>query len=274
MLLAQMSFSIQQEYAKEKQEMTEWYYNQAMPIPTIGKAFQVLDFLAQSSSPRNLKEIHESLHLPKTSTYSILKSLVVCGIVRRTPEGKYLPGIRLYTLGTRARVALEDGHLLLPRLRQLRDEIGHTIFFSLYENGDQIVWEKVDGPGSVLFRAYRGERKRLNTSSGGKAIAAYLPKEELEVVLRKGFSNATSNSITSEDAFLKHLEEIRENGYAIDDEEDELGVYCIGAPVFDKRGRIYGAVTMSTLKTALHRTKIDTLIKAIQKAAEDIGNTL
>lgn len=169
---------------------------------------------------------------------------------------------------------LENGRTLLPRLKALRDETGHTVFFSLYENGEQVVWEKVDGPGSVLFKAFRGERKRLNISSAGKAIAAFLPPQELKLALQKGLQQATPNSIVSEEDFIQHLAEIRSQGYAIDDEEGEPGVYCIGVPVFTKDRMIYGAVSMSTLKSSLLQKGINQYISAVRSAAEDIGNTL
>lgn len=245
-----------------------------LPVPAIGRAFEVMDLLAHSDGPCSLRDIHTRLDLPKTSVYSILATLQACGAVVKLRNGTYRPGIRLYTLGMSVRVTLEHSKIFLPRLRQLRDAIGHTVFFSLFDDGDLVVWEKVEGLESVYFKAYVGERKRLNTSSAGKAIAAYLTEEELNYALSKGMDSLTERSITSREEFLRHLRETREKGYAIDDEEGERGIFCIGVPVFNRQGQVFGAVSMSTLKSRIHVGSLNGYINELKRAADDLSRIL
>ena len=87
-------------------------------------------------------------------------------------------------------------------------------------------------------------------------------------------SHATANTIVTEEAFLRHLETVRANGYAIDDEEGEPGVFCIGVPVFTPDSQVYGAVSMSALKSTLQPKDMDTYIQAVRRAAEDISGML
>ena len=242
-----------------------------LPVPAIGKAFAILDYLVQSAEPRSLKEIYTYLKIPKTSAFSMLNSLIACGVVRKLETGAYIPGLRLYTLGIGARTAQERTRVFLPRLQALRDEVGYTVFMSIYENGEQVVWEKVDGFESVVFKAYLGERKRMNTSSAGKAIAAYLSENELNNALSRGMEQLTENTISSKDAFIAHLNEIKKRGYAVDDEESERGIFCLGVPMFAHDGRVFGAVSMSTIKSKMHFHDIDKYVSALKSAAQEMS---
>ncbi len=242
-----------------------------MPVPAVGRTFDILNLLANSGEPLSLREIHTRLALPKTSVFSILNSLQMCGIVTKQPNGTYAPGMRLYTLGMAVRMEMERSRIFLPRLEALRDQTGCTIFLSLLDDGELVVWEKVEGHEAVYFKAYVGERKRLNTSSAGKAIAAYLSDEDLDYALSKGMDALTEKTITDPEALRRDLVQTRERGYAIDDEEGQLGIYCIGVPVFDGQGKVFGAVSISTLKSDLLLERVETYIGQIQRAAKDLS---
>jgi len=245
-----------------------------LPVPAIGKAFAILEYLSGSSTPHTLQDIYCALKLPRTTVFSLLGSLQACGAVTKLESGGYMPGIRLYCVGMSARISLENNRLIVPRLERLRDEIGHTVFFSLFDDGEQVVWEKVEGFESVYFKAYPGQRKRLNTSSAGKAIAAYLTDAEIQYSLSKGMDHSTEKSITDPALFLRHLEDVRAKGYAVDDEEGEIGIYCIGVPVFSGNGHVFGAVSMSMLKSRVHFSDFDRYIMSLKMAAGDISTML
>ncbi|WP_169089269.1 IclR family transcriptional regulator [Paenibacillus sp. PL91] len=138
----------------------------------------------------------------------------------------------------------------------MRDETHFTVHLCTYDNGESICLEKIEGFGSVRFLSYVGERKPLNVSACGKAIAAFLPEHELQKLFAKGLVSLTDNSISSESAFREHLKQIREYGYSIDDEEGELGVRCVGTPIFRDNQQIFGAISISTLKGNLPMQKV------------------
>ena len=244
-------------------------------VPALEKATLILEYITHSSKGYNLRDIHSALGIAKTTTFSILTTLVNCGYIRKTPEGLYIPTLKLTSLGIRAREFAYDTHFLLPRLESLRDRTGFTVFFCMYDNGEQVVLEKLDGLGSMVqFKAFIGQRKKLNTSSGGKAIAAHLSPRELQIVLDKGLDNPTVNSIYKEDEFLAHLEEIRQRKYAIDDNEGELGVRCIGAPIFMYGGSLFGAVSVTTLNENLPMTEIPGYAEILLEVTAQISANL
>jgi len=243
-------------------------------VPSVEKAIVILEFLTNAENACSLRDIFEKLGIAKTTVYSILSTLVHCGLVLKTPEGLYMPTLKLTAMGIKAREFTERAFLLRPLLEQLRDKVGFTVFFSVYENGEQIVQDKVDGFSSVTFNAYTGLRKNLNTSGGGKAMAAYLSPSELKKVLDKGLVKLTDNSIYEEKAFLAHLEYIRQIGYAIDDNEGEIGVRCVGAPVFMFGGQLYGAVSISALSDQLPLDEMPKHAELLLDVAGNISKSL
>jgi IclR family acetate operon transcriptional repressor len=243
-------------------------------VPAVEKAAAILEYLCHAKREPALRDIHMDLNIPKTTAYSILNTLIHCGFVQKRESGCFIPTLRLFTLGTQARNLVNGGHVLLPYLEKLRDITGFTVFFSIYDNGEQVIMEKLDGSGAVVtFRAYVGERKRLNTSSGGKAISAYLPPAERELMFVRGLDKFTPNSIATKEDLLEHFEMIRNQGYAVDNEEGEIGVRCLGAPVFI-HGQIYGAVSIATLKDNLPFTDIPKYVKLVKTAAAEISEIL
>jgi IclR family acetate operon transcriptional repressor len=169
---------------------------------------------------------------------------------------------------------LDTKDVFLPYLEQLRDNTHFTVHLCAYDKGETVCIEKIEGPGTIRFLSYVGERKLMNTSSGGKAIAAYLPENELNVMFSKGFSCLTPNSITNEHALRDHLNQIREYGYAVDDEEGEIGVRCLGAPIFMDDGFIFGAASLSTLKNNLPAQKFPEYSEKLMKVTEELSRLL
>ena len=246
----------------------------AYQVPSVEKAIRILEFLTNAENPCSLRDIFSTLGIAKTTVFSILATLIHCGLVLKTPEGLHMPTLKLTAMGIKAREFTERTLLLRPQLEQLRDQLGFTVFFSAYENGEKIVQDKVDGFSSITFNAYIGQRKNLNTSGGGKAMAAYLSPDELQKVLDKGLIKRTENSIYEEKSFLAHLESIRQKGYAIDDNEGEIGVRCVGAPVFMYGGQLYGAVSISALSDQLPLDEIPKHAELLLEVAKNISKSL
>jgi len=243
-------------------------------VPAVEKAVLILEYITHSEGGRSLRDIHTDLNIAKTTVFSTLMTLTECGFVRKSSDGLYLPTLKLTMLGAKARSFAYDSNFVRPRLEVLRDKTGFTVFFCAYDKGELFVLEKIDGFSGVIFQTNVEQRKHINTSGSGKAMAAFINPTELQAVLDKGLKKLTENSICEEEAFLQHLEEIRKQGYAFDDNEGEMGVRCIGAPVFMYNGIVYGAVSVSTLSEKLLLSDVSKYATMVQEVAEDISRSL
>jgi len=243
-------------------------------IPSVEKAFAVLEYILLSDGGYSFNDIMDELSLPKSTAFTVLNTLVYCGYIEKNSNKLYVPTIRAYSLGVNAKNSVLKSHIFTGALEDLRDATRFTSFLSIYDNGEKVTVEKADGFGAFIFRAYVGERTNLNTSAAGKAIAAYLDPGELELVISKGLKRMTENSICDAEEFCRHLQLIRSQGYSLDNGEDDVSLRCLGMPVFMNGGSIFGSVSISTTKENLPLDKISAYVDILRNTAEQISMRL
>jgi IclR family acetate operon transcriptional repressor len=143
------------------------------------------------------------------------------------------------------------------------------------DRGQAVYIEKLDAPGFVKMDTWVGRRMYIHATSVGKALAAFLEKDELETILREqGLPRQTPRTLTSAARLQAELEKVREQGYAVDDEENSLGVRCVGASVFDAEGRVAAAVGVSGTTAQITRATLPKVADAVREAARKISRQL
>ncbi|MBC6461124.1 IclR family transcriptional regulator [Actinomadura sp. HBU206391] len=212
---------------------------------SIDKALTVLEALAQHS---RVTDIASATGLPKSTVHRILQSLVEWGFARADGASGYLPGPRILTLAGKVMNRFDPAQQADGALHGLRDRTGFAVHFAV-RNGDEAVYvQKLDGRRPYQMGSRVGMSLELHSTSIGKSILAQLTDEEIiGIIGRTGMQPRTQRTITDPRALLRHLGEVRRRGYAIDDEENETGIRCVGAPVFDHTGAVMGGVSMSGL---------------------------
>jgi DNA-binding IclR family transcriptional regulator len=144
---------------------------------------------------------------------------------------------------------LEGLDLRMEAKRYLKELEAHTnevIHLVVYNQREAVYIEKLEGNETLRMHSRVGARAPLHCTSVGKVILAFLPVEEVEEVLRDySFHAHTPHTITVKEELLQHLQEVRQKGFALDLEENELGINCIAAPIFDHQGHIVAAISVS-----------------------------
>jgi DNA-binding IclR family transcriptional regulator len=219
---------------------------------SIDKALTVLEALAQHS---RLADIAADTGLAKSTVHRILQSLVGWGFARPDGNGGYLPGPRILTLAGRVMNRFDPVRHAAPALRDLRDTTGLPVHFAI-RNGDEAVYvEKLEGRRPYQMRSRIGMSIPLHTTAIGKAVLAHLPPAEVtDIVTRTGLTRVTEKSITSVTALHRQLDEARKLGYAVDAGENDPGICCVGAAVFDHTGTVMGGLSVSALSFDLDLT--------------------
>ena len=127
----------------------------------------------------------------------------------------------------------------------------------------------------MQFSSYIGQKQPIHASAVGKAMAACLPEDELDQVIEvKGLPKKTVNTLTNPIEFKKNLQLIRQLGYAVEDEEGEDGIRCVGAPIFNYEGKIYGAISVTAIRNDLSIQEIPRIGHLVMEAASAISNGL
>ncbi|GAA3243498.1 allantoin degradation transcriptional regulator AllR [Actinocorallia longicatena] len=197
---------------------------------SLERAFDLLEHLADAGGEMALSELTEASGLPMPTIYRLMQTLVAQGYVRQEPSKRYALGPRLIRLGDGASRLL--GTWAKPVLARLVDEIGETANMAVLE-GDEVVYvAQVPSRHSMRMFTEVGRRVLPHCTGVGKALLAQLPPETARaIVTRTGMPSRTEHTFTDPDALMAELARIRDQGYALDDEEQELGVRCVAVPL-------------------------------------------
>lgn len=216
-----------------------------MASGSIDKALTVLEALAQHS---RVTDIAADTGLPKSTVHRILQSLLGWGFARADGNGGYLPGPRILTLAGRVMSRFDPAQHASVALRELRDGTGLAVHFAVRSGDEAVYVDKLEGRRPYQMRSRIGMSVPLHTTAIGKAVLAQLDEVEVtEIVERTGMKTMTRRSITEIPLLLRQLSEARGRGYAIDDGENDPGIGCIGAAVFDHTGTVMGGLSISAL---------------------------
>ncbi|MCE2680852.1 MAG: IclR family transcriptional regulator [Burkholderiales bacterium] len=216
-------------------------------IQVIERLMQLLDLLAEHQDPVSLKDLAIQTGLHPSTSHRILNDLVACRLVDRTEPGLYRLGMRLLELGNLVKARINVRDIALEHMRKLHRSTGQTVNLAVRQ-GDEIVYiERAfsERSGMQVVRSIGG-RAPLHLTSTGKLFLAF---EDLSFVrayaTRTGLAGHTRNSLTDLGKLEKDLAETRKTHYARDNEELELGLKCMSAPIRDDTGKLVAGLSLS-----------------------------
>lgn len=243
-------------------------------VPALEKGFAILEYLSRNSAGRTHADISNELGQSRTTVYSILCNLESMGYIRKGDDGNYYLGLGLYSLGMSAAYQVRKSAMLNPDITSLRNDLGLTVHVCGYSNGETICLEKLDGIGGIVFKSYIGERKPLHLSASGKAILAYLPQSEFDQYISGPLSVRTRNSLSTLKQLIDCRSQILTDGFSVDDEEGEAGVFCFGVPIFSMGGALFGAISISAIKSSIDVVTYGRYTRRIIQTGEAISRRL
>ncbi|MEU7002188.1 IclR family transcriptional regulator [Nonomuraea sp. NPDC046570] len=247
-------------------------------VRSVSRAIEILESLEQPGDGLTVTEVARRVSASKSAAFSTLQTLEMHGFVSSQGEGtsrRYRLGLALARLGEHAVAQVSLREVAGPVLRELSEETGMSSRVAVPEEGFAVIVGRVDAPGTVRFDLHMGHREPPHCTGLGKAMASAMPEDRLrEIVERVGLPQRTSRTITDLPTLLADLAEVRRRGYAVDDEEDAEGIFCVGAPVHDHRGQCAGAVSVTGLKLDLPAWRIHQIGESVRTHAERITGLL
>lgn len=160
-------------------------------------------------------------------------------------------------------------------LLELENETNEVIHLVVYDQGEVVYIEKLEGNEILRMHSKVGKRAPMHCTSVGKAILAHLPiNVVLDILDRKGMPLHTNKTITNKEEFLKELQEVKQKGYALDLEENEYGITCIAAPIFDHLEKVVAAVSVSGPTMRMSGERFEALKGRIQQIGQQISSRL
>jgi DNA-binding IclR family transcriptional regulator len=248
-------------------------------VQTIERASSILDILGQNPQGISIRELSTKIKLPKGTTHRLLSSLSYFGYVRQDPRTRnYLLGLKLVELGQLLLGQLDLRKEAEPFLRDLAERTKETVHLVFLDRNEIVYIDKVETEqnSSGLKMASRvGLRNPAHSSAVGKVLLAHFPEEELKNFIKeKGLAKRTGNTIVDPAQLKEHLKSVRAQGYAIDDEENEKGIRCVAAPIYNEVGKTVAAISISgpafritkkMIQESLKKEVMETALKVSQR---------
>lgn len=248
---------------------------------TVRKCFQVLQVITdhlrrekQSLAAMRLRDIARATQFDQATTYRYLQSLEQFGLVQRDDDGRYRLGPKIVELHS---AFIENNSLrsvAYEHMLALAEDTGETVYLGLLDGEEVFYIEKVDS--SLPIRPYTpiGGRNRLYCTGLGKAMLAVANADLVQTVIAGSLQAFTENTLVDVDQLKEDLEATRSRGYSIDNMENEPEVRCVAAPIFDRHGHVFAALSVSGPAFRMTEAVIPVFGSLVAQAARNISKQL
>ena len=213
---------------------------------SVRHAMEVLECFSADKPELGVTEIAQRMNLQKSTVFTILSTFQSMGYIGKNPDtSRYFLGNRLlhFSYIINSHIGLREQ--FLPYLNKIAEGTHEVCYFGMLDDGEVLYLESAYPPGQSHLRNVLGERAPLYCTGLGKAMMANLPENDREALLARPLPAYTDYTITNPAVLRQELEEVRANGYAVDNMEHEFGIRCVAVPVFGSGGQVIAAVSVS-----------------------------
>lgn len=253
--------------------------NSSILINSVNRALDILEYIFSAGKDVSVTQISRDLGMYKSTVYRSLVTLQNRGYITKNPDTEcYRLGIKAFILGTCAEVEAEIENFLQPYLHQLNDKFGESVNASvLQRNYDgsykSVIIAKVLSNKSLNSNQVVGSINECYCAAVGKCLLAFSKNVDLSVYEKHPMQKFTESTITSIDELEKELERVRQNKYAIDNEEREHQLFCIATPVL-KNGVAIAAISLSGPVGRMNDEHLKEKIEYIKALGEEMSEKI
>ena len=245
-------------------------------LKSVERALQILEAFTLDQYELTTTEIAQKVSLPKGSIYRFLNVLLKRRFLVKDPQtGKYRLGIKVFELGSIVWKGMSLRRVAFPLIEELSRWSGETVHLGVRDGYEVVSIEGTESDQSLRTVLPVGKRVCLHSTGIGKAILAFLPDKEFEEIIeQKGLPVFTPNTIRDRDRLWEEVRTIRNRGYAVDNEENEMGVRCVAAPIRDHSGQVIASISISGPSIRITDEKIPSLARRVIEVCKAISESL
>jgi len=245
-------------------------------VQSVGRALQLIELLSEEKHEISLTDISRKIGWPKSTVHGLLSTMCSYQVVEQsTVTGRYRLGIRLFELGSIVARSWDISSIAKPHMQQLNLELSEMIQLAMDRNGEVLYIDKLESNQMLRIVSDIGIRLPMHCSGLGKVILANKPFSEVKrIISNKGLKRMTSRTITTMEELSSELDKIREQGYAIDDQEIMEGLRCVAAPIYDVDGKVNYAISVSGLSFNMKGSYLDKVIQRLKETAANISSDM
>lgn len=244
-------------------------------LSSVANSIRLLKAFSDEEYEIGISQLAKQLKLAKSTVHRLASTLMEAGMLEQNAEsGKYRLGLVVFEMGALVRRQMDYSTEARPYLTMLRERTGETVHLAILDQTSIIYINYLASRQVIRMSTELGMRKPAYCTGEGKALVAFQQPEVIEQIISAGLQEHTAKTITNPAALRKELVAIRARGYAIDDEECELGMRCIAAPVRDHTGKVIAATGVAGPTQRLTKKKLSAYAPDVVGAADAISQRL
>ena len=244
-------------------------------LSSVTTALRLLKAFSEKDDEIGISTLSKRLGIAKSTVHRLAVTLVSEGMLEQDPEsGKYRLGIALFGLGALVRRRMNVSTQARPYLFALREKTNETVHLAILDGSEIMYVYNLESSQAIRMRSDLGVRKPAYCTAEGQAILAFQPAETVERIIREGLLPRTPQTITDPARLMRALDTIRQRGCAIEDEESEIGMRCIAAPIRNDAGEVVAAVAVAGPASRLSKKTIADFIPHVIESAGRISARL
>ena len=245
-------------------------------VQSVGRALGILRAVAESGDGMTLTDVAQMVGLAPSTAHRLLTTLQQERFVRFDATAHlWQVGVEAFIIGNAFVRTRDVVAMARPYLRRLMEEGGETANLYLEQDGEAICMAQVECRQMMRAIARPGGRVKMHCSGAGKAMLGWLPEAEFARVIREhGLKRFTDRTLDTPTRLRRDLKDVRERGYAIDDEEHAVGLRCVAAPVFDEHGRPVAALSLSGPGARIDETRLANIGRLTARIAGEFSAEL
>ncbi len=241
-------------------------------VRAVERAMQILSAFDDEHLDRGVSEVAQITGLHKATTHRIMITLLNGGFLERTINGeRFRLGLRVVELGLGALRGLDFRRVAFPYMQQLVERFDETCDLGIFDRGRVLYVEVVHSEHSLTIAARVGRRLPAYCTASGRVFLAFLPPKVVEPILNAPMTAYTANTITLPDRIREELETTRQRGYALDNEEFEIGIRAVSAPVRDIDGNVIAALSIPGPTNRMTPERVPEIVQALVETANAIS---
>ena len=248
-------------------------------LRSVNRALDVLEALGKAGNEgMTVAGVAEQIGVSKSTAFALLQTLLLRHFVADVRLGgsrRYRLGLSLVFLGDRAAEDVAVSQLAMPVLRDLTALTGLTSRLAILDHGYAVAISRVDAPGILRIASALGQRELPHCSALGKSLLALLPPARVvKLLTQTGMPRRTEYTLVTPAELMTDLLLVAQRGYAFDNEEDNIGVVCIGAAITNREGEGVAAISVTTLKSGMSDEGLHELGRTIRRHADRVSKML
>lgn len=245
-------------------------------VKSVSRALDIIHLVGMKKGGLGVTEIAKQIDINKSSVYRILSTLAQYGYIEQDEvTGRYKLGYKFLEISSKLLDSIDLRTEARPFLQELENETNEVIHLVVYDQGEVVYIEKLEGNETLRMHSKVGKRAPMHCTSVGKAIMAHQPSGIVhEIVDRKGLPMHTEKTISDKDTLFQELVKVKQEGYALDLEENENGITCIAVPIFDHSGNVTAAVSISGPTMRMSADRLEQLKEEILRTGKLISSRL